>query len=60
MSIANSGSIGRGKAFIETRFPKVLVSRLAVSAADRVSDFNIALSKRCAQKNPASRKFDRS
>lgn len=58
MAAANSGSVGRGKAFVETQFSKVVVSRLAVAATDSVGDFNTTSTERRVQKNTASRKAD--
>ena len=49
MSIANSGSIGRGKAF-------VLVSRQAVSAANRAGELNIVAPEKRIPKTTTSRK----
>ena len=48
MAAANSGSIGRGKAF-------VVVNRPAVSAANRTGELNIVASKKRTHKNTTSR-----
>ena len=49
MAAANSGSIGRGKAF-------VVVSRSTVSAANRTGDLNIVAPKKRIHENTTSRK----
>ena len=50
MAWANSGSIGRGKAF-------VVVSRPAVSIANRAGERNIVAPEKRTHKNTTSRKI---